>query len=428
MLPHPSHRNNKLKSKQSGLHDPEPILSTPNDTSEANATEVAPEKVHLRGLDNLTTKDIRAFSSEYLEAHKPVHIEWIDDTSANIVYENADIARDALMAFAAVEISDLTQIPPLQTIVAKSFPSHPETKLEVRIAVLGDRKQAGARERSRFYLFNPEYDPAERRKRGGNRGGNRYRDRDDGGYRSQRYDDEEQRKRERDANFDVNLYDDDEGALAQRAGRDNRGLDSSSGSDSRGRDSRRVRFNRGGAGKELFPDRGDSRGGRLRNRSASPVRDNDGDQSMGDARASERRRDEIRVAENRQKAHLIKAHLRDASIAKELFPEKTKTTHGSNAFDSADQTADLFAHKMAVPFMDGSSEENPRNGGGFSIRGTAKAPPAQPQTFSIKGAAMAPRVKELFPSKFGDNAGKELFSERLEGRGGRRQKAEDLFH
>jgi hypothetical protein len=431
-----------MKTKK-GLQEPTPILNTPNGTSDANASHPAPDKVHLRGLDNLTTKDIRAFAAEYYDTYKPVHIEWIDDTSANIIYESADIARDALIAFAAIEISDVTQIPPLQTIAAKSFPLHPETNLEVRLAVLGDRKQAGARERSRFYLFNPEYDPAERRKRASNRGGNRYRDRDDGGYRSQRYDDREQHKRERESEFDASLYDDDEVAIAKRAARSHHRQDSSSGSDSRGRDSRRSRY-QGVSGKELFPERRDRAGGRLRNRSASPLRDADEDRNMEDFRVKERKRQEIAVAANRQKAQLIKARLREASATKELFPQKTAAVHRrSGAFDAADETADLFASRMAVPFMDGGADERLQSGGslasritsrnadiepsGFNIRGAAKSSINEPQSFSIKGAALTPRVKELFPSTFGDNAGKELFSDRLEGRGGRRQKAEDLF-
>jgi hypothetical protein len=353
------------------------------------------------------------------------------------VYETAEIAEGALVAFAAVEIADVSQLPVLQTIPAKSFPLHLQTTLEVRLAVLGDRKQAGARERSRFYLFNPEYDPAERRKRNGYRGGNEYRDRDDGGYRSQRYDDREQRKRQdgdEEAGFDANLYDDDETALAKRAARQSR-RDSSSGNDTRGRD-RRVRF-RGAAGKELFPDReSDKERGRLRDRSASPLRDSDGDHDMEkSARADrERRRQDNAASANRQKAQIIKAQQREAG-SKELFPSKTNINYRrSDAFDAADETADLFSSRMAVPFMDGNSDRRPlasritsRNSSheptGFSIRGAASTPPVQ--TFNIKGAA---KVKELFPSTLGDNAGKELFSERLEGRGRRRQKAEDLFY
>jgi len=430
-------------SIQSYQQEAKPILSTPNDTSESNALDPTPNKVHMRGLDNLTTKDIKEFAAEYFDSYKPLHIEWIDDYSANIVYETPDIALDALTAFAAVEVANVPQIPALQAIPAKAFPLHPQTRLEVRIAVLGDRKQAGARERSRFYLLNPEYDPAERRKRAGYQGGRKYRDRDDGGYRSQRYDDREQQKRERNTEFDASLYDDDEVAIAQRAERDNRRQDSSSGNESRGRESRKVHF-RGAAGKELFPDLENRGGGRLRNRSASPLRDRDGDQKMIESRFAERRRLDTAASANRQKAQMMKAQLREADSPKELFPQKASFIHRrSDAFDAADETADLFANKMPVPFMDGSGDSRSRNSAslasritrkvpdndvGFSIRGAAKLSAAPIQTFSIKGAASGARVKELFPSSLGENAGKELFSERLEGRGRRRQKAEDLFY
>jgi hypothetical protein len=64
------------------------------------------------------------------------------------------------------------------------------------------------------------------------------------------------------------------------------------------------------------------------------------------------------------------------------------------------------------------------SGSAFSIRGlaTKRAPE---QGFAIKGTAA--HVRELFPDKAG-NAGKELFADRLDGRGRQRQKAEDLFH
>ncbi|KAF8848743.1 hypothetical protein BDZ45DRAFT_753492 [Acephala macrosclerotiorum] len=422
---------------QTGQQDPTPILTHPNDASGPDSLEPTPEKVHLRGLDNLTTKDIQAFASEYYKGHSPLHVEWIDDTSANLVYENAEIAWEALLAFVSMEVADGTQIPALQTLPAKSFPAHPDTNLQVRLAVVGDRKQAGARERSRFYLFNPEYDPAERRKRGSvYRGGARkYRDREDGGYRSQRYDDREQRKRELESDFDATLYDDDKDAIAKRADRRHTRQDSSSGGDSGDRGQRHVRFHRD---RELFPERDHRSSGRLRDRSASPARETDVDRD-----AARMRRQDAAARENRQKAQSIKARLREAQNTKELFPQKTSISHRrSGAFDAADETADLFANRMPVPFTDGSSDSRPKKGVslasritrrdsdndiGFSIRGAAKALPVQ--GFSIKGAASGgARVKELFPSTFGDNAGKELFSEALEGRGRRRQKAEDLFY
>lgn len=349
-----------------------------------------------------------------------------------MVYADADTARDALIAFASMEVADVTQLSAQQMLPAKPFPAHPDTNLQVRIAVASDRKQAGARDRSRFYLLNPEYDRAENRKRGGYRGGRTsYRDRDDGGYRSQRYDDREQRKREMESDFDATLYDDDEVAIANRATRRHVRQDSSSGADSGDRGQRRVRAHRD---RELFPERGYRSSGRLRDRSASPSRETDLYRD-----ATRMRRQDAVAAENRSKAQAIKARLRDAQVTKELFPEKASVSHHrSGAFDAADETADLFANRMPVPFTDGSSDVRPRgslasritrneseNDIGFSIRGAAKAFPANTQTFSIKGAA---RVKELFPSTFGENAGKELFSETLEGRGRRRQKAEDLFY
>jgi hypothetical protein len=372
----------------------------------------------------------------------PTNIEWIDDTSANLVYETPEIAQEALVAFASAEIANISQIPILQTVSAKSFHLHPQTRLEARLAVIGDRKQAGARERSRFYLFNPEHDPAERRKRAGHRG-NKYRDRDDGGYRSQRYDDREHRKRQngdKEYGFDDSLYDDDEAALAQRAARQNARRDSaSSGSDYIARGRRRVRL-RGTSGKELFPDLADRSSGRLRDRSASPVHSNNEFQDEDESRRVGGTGPGNAASENRESAKMIKAHLREQASVKELFPHKTEVNHRrSDAFDAADTTADLFAKKMPVPFTDGSTDLRPVAGfssasrhstrpdsevGRLNIRGVAKA--SAIHDFAIKGMAPGSTVKELFPSN--SNSGKELFSERLEGRGQRRQKAEDLFY
>lgn len=362
-----------------------------------------------------------------------MRIEWIDDTSANIIYDTADIAKAALVAFSAVEITDVSQIPLLQTIPAKTFPLHPDTRLEVRLAVVGDQKQAGARDRSRFYLFNPEHEPPQRRQQHPRRP-RTYRDREDGGYRSQRYDDQEQQKRERDADFDASLYDDDEASRAKRSG----GHHNRNGSS--GSESRRVRFPRRET--ELFPEREARGSGRLRSRSASPLRDRNGDQDLVEDRIVERRRrQQEAAASNRLAAQAIKAAKREVSAPRELFPSKSSPNRRrSLAFDvadPADTTADLFS-RIPIPLTDGSGDNRSRGSltsriitkkgseqesSGFSIRGTAMAPPSQ--VFNIKGAA---RVKELFPATLDDNSGKELFSERLEGRGRRRQKAEDLFY
>ena len=340
-------------------------------------------------------------------------------------------------------------MPPLQTVPAKSFPSQPHTTLELRLAVVGDRKQNGARERSRFYLLNPEHDPTERQRRGGHRGGNSYRDRDNSGYRSQRYDEHEHRKRrdgDEELGLDPSLYDDDEAALAHRAAKNNKRQDlTSSESDTRRHGGRQRRI-QGPGGKELFPDQvGDRGSGRLRDRSASPMRDSDDDRHAEKTRMSIARKQDDAAVANRLKAQMIKTRLREAGTTKELFPNKTGVNHRrSDAFDAADETADLFADKMPVPFLDGTIDRRSNITGpslasrvtgntlkhegssGFSVRGVAKS--TSSPGFSIKGAASAsPDVKELFPSRVVANAGKELFSERVS-QARRRQKAEDLFY
>ncbi|KAG9650642.1 hypothetical protein KCU64_g8994, partial [Aureobasidium melanogenum] len=44
-----------------------------------NLDELAPTKVHIRGLDNLTTDNIRQFAAEYYSLDNFQRVEWIDD-------------------------------------------------------------------------------------------------------------------------------------------------------------------------------------------------------------------------------------------------------------------------------------------------------------------------------------------------------------
>ena len=144
------------------------------------------------------------------------------------------------------------------------------------------------------------------------------------------------------------------------------------------------------------------------------------------------------------------------NVTKELFPSKSILINHrrSDAFDAADETADLFASRMSVPFEgransskttaaapissfgrlkgtdfepDFQALENLKDGG-INIRGVAEK---QDQGFSIRGAAddnaRNGLVKELFPGKALGNSGKELFAEKLQGRGGKRNRAEDMF-
>lgn len=376
-------------------------------------------------------------------------IEWVDDSSANLVFNSESAAQDALKLLAAVEILDVTQLPPLEVLPAKPIPEKPEVALQVRFALESDRKVKGAAQRSRFYLFHPEWDPeteeGKRRREGRDR---RYRDREDrGGYRRSgraRYDD---RNEEEPESFDVNLYDDDTGALARRvtpSGRRRR--DSRSPSDPEESDRHRPL----NAGKELFPNKKprdalrSERGARSRDRSRSPARD-ERDAMMADL-AKDRE-----VQRNRDTARSLKERIsrpRSSNNSRELFPNKV--ANGSKA--QMDQVpSDVLAGMLRLSY-DGSAEfpssfsafhhrqtpsqsikmvtlkfadriTDPSNG--ISIKGLARQADPQ-QGMSIKGSA---NRKELFPDKLGGNlnSGKELFADKLEGRGRRRQKAEDLY-
>nr|XP_039258189.1 nuclear cap-binding protein subunit 3-like isoform X1 [Styela clava] len=51
------------------------------------------DAIHLRGLDDMSTEDIFSFFSD----HFPSHIEWIDDTSCNVVWKDTESAASALL-------------------------------------------------------------------------------------------------------------------------------------------------------------------------------------------------------------------------------------------------------------------------------------------------------------------------------------------
>ncbi|CAI7594547.1 unnamed protein product [Penicillium pancosmium] len=375
------------------------------------AEEAIYEKVHVRGVDEMTTENIKQFAHSHFDQEMPARIEWIDDTSANIIYSSPEIGLQALAALTQVgeEGEDGSALPPLRLRSARLLPSHPDSVLQVRSAVKTDRKQARAHEKSRFYLMHPEHDPRERlrdelsdRRRG-----------DDDGYRRRRFDDRELRRRkdrDHDDRFSANMYDDNPASYSDSE---------------RDRGDRRRRRSR-----ELFPeDEGSS--GRLRNRSASPGRDTLDDTGRVETSNSRRRFRERSPRGNKGRElfpsdsgarELFPNKPSSSYLKKELFPTKSSNHRRSDAFDAADETPDLLGRRITVPsnrnvelFPSSAKEDQ-----GFAMRGGQ-------QGMSIKGRGAS--VRELFPDKYNNNsnAGKELFTEPLEGRGGRRRKAEDMF-
>ncbi|KAK4657963.1 hypothetical protein QC762_202580 [Podospora pseudocomata] len=412
--------------------EPGEVDDIPDEQNGSSAESVrAPNKVHIRGLDTFTPNDVKGYLSEHYGMMEFERVEWINDSSANYIFKSESAAQNALLSLAAVEIADLSQLSPLEMLPAKNFSQKPESNLLVRFAVAGDRKVQGAAAYSRFYLINPEYDPEERRRRGEfNRG--KYRDRDDRPRRRRR----ESRSEERNT-FDVNLYDDDPKALSNRVTTSPRPRYRSRSVNSADfRRERRVRSRsreRPNRNKELFPERQRPAVG-LRDRSASPVRDRDGDAQMDleeDARA-------VAVQRSRERGRELRERLsRDTkakelfpskvTAKKELFPEKAGLAIGSKA--QMDQVTNSSTILATASLADRITTRPTASGGegGLNIRGMA-GKQGTGQGIAIKGTGA--KVKELFPGKFGSggNAGKELFAEKLEGRGRRRQRAEDSWN
>ncbi|PYI00958.1 hypothetical protein BO78DRAFT_411840 [Aspergillus sclerotiicarbonarius CBS 121057] len=421
------------------------VTATAHDESvDPIAAEAQYEKVHVRGVDELTTDNIKQFSLEHFTLEEPSRVEWIDDTSANLIYSSAEMGLQALSALTQMDAEeDASTLPALRLRSAKLLSSHPDSVLQVRSAIKTDRKKPRAHEASRFYLMHPEHDPRERlrrelsdRRRSGG-------DTSDGDYRRRRFDGRElRRRRDRDAdeNFSANMYDD-----APRASPDPSESD-------RSRDRRGRR-----GGNELFPEEG-RLSGRLRNRSASPGRDTlmEGgyiDHDRQDSRRRFRERSPQLDRRNGGKELFPSSGARSSDsntrelfpnrTAKELFPQKVSNHRRSDAIDVADEAADLFSRRISVPLVDGAQDQpsarrnrdielfpETAQRSGLNIRGAA----GQDQGMSIRGAAnglsikgRGASVRELFPSKYGSNSGKELFSDKIEGRGGPRRRAEDMF-
>lgn len=119
-------------------HDQE-IVEDPNATTGAAPPDnLMMNKVFIQGLDNMSTGNVKDFVALYYPAHTFEKLEWINDSSLNIVFADNTIARDALSAFT----TDIGRnVPYWQLRESKRSESHPLARLEVRIAAETDRKE-----------------------------------------------------------------------------------------------------------------------------------------------------------------------------------------------------------------------------------------------------------------------------------------------
>ncbi|XP_038215856.1 nuclear cap-binding protein subunit 3-like [Zerene cesonia] len=106
---------------------------------EGNERHFRLDALHLTGIDGLTTKDV----FEYLEDYKPVSLEWIDETSCNVVCQDHIAAALALLVHSR-EITDYD----LNNVLSERSSYHwregmPHPKKDVilmRFATNGDKK------------------------------------------------------------------------------------------------------------------------------------------------------------------------------------------------------------------------------------------------------------------------------------------------
>lgn len=301
---------------------------------EVDSNEALPYKVHIRGLDQLNHYEIQEYASEHYPVDKFNKIEWIDDTSANLVYDTPEAGNAALAAFSAEDVSE-----PLQIRAAKMFNKYPNVELQVRQAIVADAKVKGAKDRSRFYLMNPSWDPDNP---DNIRPSNKRRRSDDGyghrKYRRREYESDNRRRRgsrDREPKFHEDLYGDD-----PQAAPDTRRNSYSSGSEY----SRRRR-NEGG---DLFANRQQER---LRDRSASPARTSDGRYGFEDTqphRQTARARSRTPPGVRERRDNRLNREMR-----KELFPGgrgrnsalANGNGHGSRP-SSANSNRELFPDKV----------------------------------------------------------------------------------
>ncbi|KAK5957396.1 hypothetical protein OHC33_001770 [Knufia fluminis] len=417
------------------------------------------EKVHISGVDDLSTDNIRTFASDYFTEADP-YVQWVDDTSANLVYKDKSLAKKALLEFVMHPITeqDVTDHPfVLRT--AKPLVINPGAMLQVRIAMVGDRKKKGAKDASRYYLMHPEADPAERARRVG-RG-------ESGDYKRRRFDDREhRRRRHQDDNadatndFEASMYDD--APAKKKTTTRGRGQDLFSRVDRRHRSASPVANGDAIAISDSDSESGPRRQRRngYRNRDSPPPRrrNNTGRElfeisSHSTPRSSGLRSDDpsifTRISKSLQSEPkdrtMTTSYETNQGVARQLRADLKAAQNNSparshrraHALDSRleEDLAERFGRKSLSLDSTKSIREQTVNSGkelfdrdvntGFSIKGSAN------QGMSIKGRAGD--VKELFPDRFstgnggrGGNRGKELFDQPVRARGPR-QRAGDLF-
>jgi hypothetical protein len=422
--------------------------------TEDPALEPVWERVHIRGLDDFHTNDILAFVNDH-DPEAEVHVQWIDDTSANIVYPSKERAREGILHLISHPTeSQSIQSAPFELRQAKVLASRPASMLMVRVAQVGDRKKKNARDASRYYLLHPEEDPTDRMRKEFANG--------HGDYKRRRYDDREHRRRRfndhsaESNDFSASMYDDAPATDPENSrGRDlfsritrrrsaspgRRNGDEIEISDS-DEDGRRKRhrngyrdrrerpppyarddpapFPKANAGKELFSSGSATREGGLHsdkielrpspNITSGPRSANPADSRANAAAARRLKADLMNAAQTSPRSNHRRSHAMDAKNDEDLSERFARKSLSMDSTKSAGASRGIELFPGNGLDIRGSADQ------GLSIKGHGG--------MSIKGRAL--EVKELFPERYKKNEGKELFDEPVREKRIRRR-AGDLF-
>ncbi|KAG4304545.1 hypothetical protein PORY_001938 [Pneumocystis oryctolagi] len=146
--------SSEFKSKKQN-HDSLDFSSEEFDMSKTESLNIVrAEALYLKGVEEMSTEDVKEYCITYCLSASP-SIEWIDDSSCNLVYPDASSALSALSYICQSKIDTLY----INSLVpAKMHPKYNNSKLFIRHSRISDKKAPGARERSRWYLFHPHPD------------------------------------------------------------------------------------------------------------------------------------------------------------------------------------------------------------------------------------------------------------------------------
>ncbi|KAF7727484.1 hypothetical protein EC973_007462 [Apophysomyces ossiformis] len=130
-------------------HESNKSSTTKEDDSDNKQEDTPrPNVLFLYGLDEMSTNDIKS----YCKGLNMQRIEWINDSSCNLVFATKEEAVAAATALLEQEV-ELTH-----TLLRKSKVHVREDRtfenLHIRVATTTDVKARGARERSRYYLLH----------------------------------------------------------------------------------------------------------------------------------------------------------------------------------------------------------------------------------------------------------------------------------